>query len=372
MLAQATTPAIIDELEAAMDSSRSDRRVEMLRRVTDLLLVAAPSLNDEQATLFDGVIELLADRIDTRIRRELAEKLAFAPNAPLNTTRALARDEIEVARSILANSTRLGEQDLIEIASSADQEHLLAITGRRTLTESLTDVLVQRGNQDVVRSVAGNTGARFSDLGFETLVQRSEGDEVLQERIGARSDLPAGHLQALMAKASERVKARLVKAGAQDGKNGLTRLIGLLADDVLAAEHRPKYNLRAAELAVADLQRQGLFGELELMQFAVGSMRGETIVGLARLSKLPVEVVEALWAAPQNDGLIILVRSLGFNSNTLREVLKLASSEGTSADELNSAIAKFNGLRFSTAQRVVRFWLVRHSAQAHGADAEAR
>lgn len=364
MLSDPNSPALLNELEAAMDSSRSDRRVDMLRKVTDLFLSTAPVLDEEQAAAFDRVIELLADRIESRIRRELAEKLAFAPNAPLNTTRALARDEIEVARTILVNSTRLGEEDLIEIASNADQEHLLAITGRRTLTEGVTDVLVQRGNRDVVRSVAGNTGARFSPFGFEQLVERAEGDEVLKRQIGARADLPAAQFQSVIAKASERVKARLVKGAARVGTNAFTRMIGLLADDVLTAENRPKYNLRAAELAVADAQRQGAFGEIELMKFVVTRMAGETMVGLSRLSRLPIEVVEALWAAPQNDGLIILTRALSFNSNTLREILKLAASDASGAEALNAAVAKFNGLRFATAQRVLRFWLVRHSAQA--------
>lgn len=368
----ATSPALIDELEAAMDSSRSDRRVDMLRRVTDLFLANAPVLNDEQTALFDALIERLADRIESRIRRELAEKLAFTPNAPLDTTRSLARDEIEVARAILVNSTRLGEADLIDIASHGDQDRLLAITERGTLTEGVTDVLVTRGNQEVVRSVAANEGARFSDYGFGTLVERAEGDEELQTRIGARDDLPPAHFQALLTRASERVRQRLLADGAREGRSNLARMIGVLADDVLVRSQSPRYDLRAAEMAVSDLQRGGGLGEIELLRFVLAGMEGEAIVGLARLSKLAVEVVETLWSAPQNDGLVMVVRALGFNWNTLRELLKMAAPERATAESLDAAAGKFNRLRLATAQRVVRFWQVRHSTSStRGADAPA-
>ena len=54
-------------------------------------------------------------------------------------------DEIEVAGSVLANSSRLGTEVLVEIASSKGQDHLLAISGRPNLPAAVTDVIVDRG-----------------------------------------------------------------------------------------------------------------------------------------------------------------------------------------------------------------------------------
>ena len=49
----------------------------------------------------------------------------------------------------------------------------------------MTDALVDRGDVRVVRSVAKNAGARFSDQGFGKLVGRVAGDETLAEASGS-------------------------------------------------------------------------------------------------------------------------------------------------------------------------------------------
>ena len=70
-------------------------------------------------------------------------------------------------------------------------------------------MLVTRGNQDVVNSVAINKGARFSDFGFLHMIQRAEGDSILAEQLGLRKDIPRHVFQQLIAKASDDVRKRL-------------------------------------------------------------------------------------------------------------------------------------------------------------------
>ena len=55
---------------------------------------------------------------------------------------------------------------LVENAKTKSQEHLLAITKRKSLAETVTDVLVERGDRDVALSVAQNAGAKFSETGY--------------------------------------------------------------------------------------------------------------------------------------------------------------------------------------------------------------
>ena len=66
------------------------------------------------------------------------------------------------------------------IARARGQDHLLAISKRDTLSERVTDVLVNRGDQVVVRSVAGNDGARFSEGGLTRLLDKARGDAILR------------------------------------------------------------------------------------------------------------------------------------------------------------------------------------------------
>jgi hypothetical protein len=58
------------------------------------------------------------------------------------------------------------------------------------LSEAVTDILVERGDQLVALSTARNRGAKISDFGFSTLVRRAEGDDPLATCVGARPEIP--------------------------------------------------------------------------------------------------------------------------------------------------------------------------------------
>ncbi len=73
----------------------------------------------------------------------------------------------------------LDDPTLVDIARGKGQEHLAAISERPTLSPSVTDVIVRRGDREVVRSVAANAGAQFSDDGYSGLIKRATDDGVL-------------------------------------------------------------------------------------------------------------------------------------------------------------------------------------------------
>jgi uncharacterized protein (DUF2336 family) len=98
---------------------------------------------------------------------------------------------------------------LVANARSKSQQHLLAISKRKSISDDVTDVLVIRGNAEVVTSVAANDGARLSGFGFLHLVKRSECDSILAEHLGLRQDIPRHLFQQLISKASDEVKRKL-------------------------------------------------------------------------------------------------------------------------------------------------------------------
>ena len=137
----------------------------------DLFIVGAVQYSDEDVTRFDDVIIRLAVDIEISARALLAIRLAPIPNAPTGIIRSLAADDIiDIAGPVLTQSERLDDTTLAETPSKKGQEHLLAILRRRCLCEAVTDVLVERGDQQVVLSTAENRGAKFSETGFATLV----------------------------------------------------------------------------------------------------------------------------------------------------------------------------------------------------------
>src|SRR5450432_509965 len=212
----ATSESLLDELQTTLAHGTVARRVETLRRVTDLFINGAVDFSDSQVGLFDDVFQCLIEHIETSAKALLANRLAVIDTAPPLTIRALAFDDlIEVAAPVLSRSERLDDDTLIETARNKSQAHLMAISTRRVLSGAVTDVLVLRGNDEVVHSTVNNPGAEFSERGFTRLVTRAEGDDNLATCIGLRPTIPRHLYLKLLAKASDTVRQRLETANPQ-------------------------------------------------------------------------------------------------------------------------------------------------------------
>jgi uncharacterized protein (DUF2336 family) len=150
--------SLIVELEEAIESGSKDKRIDAFRRLTDLFVADADRLSDRQVEVFDDVLGHLIKSIESKALAELSRRLAPIHNAPIEVVRRLARDDdIAIAGPILTASERLSDRDLIEIACSKTQGHLLAISTRPQIGAAVTDVLLQRGEQNVFRTLAENS-----------------------------------------------------------------------------------------------------------------------------------------------------------------------------------------------------------------------
>ncbi len=354
------TLALIDELEAALASGSIPRRINILSRVTDLFINGAELYSEQQVGVFDDVMARLVNTIEAKARVRLAHRLAPIANAPSNVIHMLAfDDDIEVARPILAQSERLDDRDLLVSAGTKSQDHLFAISQRRSLSEAVTDVLVERGDREVVEAVVKNTGARFSDAGFRMLVKRSAGDDALATEVGSRSDIPRPHFLLLLEKASNAVRARLSAENPQAG----TAIEGVLAEVVggIRAEARnASPDFAAAQAAVERQNRIRRIGEAEIYQFARDRKFEETAIALSIMCDTPIDVVERALLDPGAEIILILAKVAGLSATTTKAVLLLrAADRGMSAKDLEHALASFNRLQPDTARRVLSFFRTR-------------
>jgi uncharacterized protein (DUF2336 family) len=355
--------SILLELEDAISHGTSEKRVETLRRVTDLFMLGASRYSDEQIGVFDSVIARLADDIEARARVELAQRLAEVAQAPLGIIKTLANDDIvEVAAPVLTHSPRLDDDTLVGIAERKGQDHLLAISNRRSISELVTDVLVVRGNQQVVRSVAQNAGARFSETGFGILVKRSEGDDVLASHLGVRKDMPKHHLAKLIEVASDGVRKKLAAANPLAAIE-IRRVLAELAAKVKAEVGATPRDYTAAKAQIAQMRAAGKFGEAEARTFAQLGKFEETVAALSVLCGLPIDAIEATFQGDNSDMCLVMARAAGFSWPTAKQILLLQSTAGSlSEQDLARAKDNFEKLQPTTAQRVVRFYQVRKNA----------
>jgi uncharacterized protein (DUF2336 family) len=183
--------SLATELETRLDNASSAERSDMLLRVTDLFLGGVDSYSDDHLAVFDEVMIRLIEKAERPALIELSDRLAPLDKAPVNVVRRLSRDDsIAVSGPFLERSTTLCDNDLVELAKTKSQAHLLTIAGRAPLSEAVTDVLVDRENSEVAHKLIANEGARFSEIGFVKLVNAAGRDKTLAAAVVNRPDLP--------------------------------------------------------------------------------------------------------------------------------------------------------------------------------------
>jgi uncharacterized protein (DUF2336 family) len=357
MVQQAET-SIIAELEEAVRNGSAEKRVGTLRQVTDLFLHDGDRLSDDQVKVFDDVLCILIARVEARAKAELSQRLAPLDYAPFEVIQHLARDnDIAVAGEVLAKSSRLRTSDLVEIATTRGQEHLLAISGRTNLPEAVTDVIIDRGERKVIRKLANNASARFSDAGYSGIVARAEADDELTELLGLRVDLPIKFLRDLLRRATDAVRARLMAIASPELQEEIKRVLNAIAS--AANGDKPARNFALAEQVVKLMNELNELTDAAITRFAEAKKFDEVAASLALLNNVPIDMMMRLLEGPRADLVLIPCKSAGWIWSTVAAVLQNRPAKSTIDSRTLAIAAKdFEKLSLETAQRTLRFWQV--------------
>ena len=322
------------ELEDKFRTFDPQKRQATLRALTDLFLTSAPQLDEAGVEIFDNVFDAALDKQTVAALTDISVRMAPVPNAPRRLVKRLANEpEIAVAGPVLAQSPRLGEGDLCEIARSKGNAHLLAISTRRNLTAPITDILIDRGDNEVARTVAANETAALSDSGVSRLIERAKDDETISVGLYARRDLRP-----------DAVRAQL--------------------DSAEARSQDANARIAEAQRLVLTLNQTGELTEKRLSAFAADGQYEETIAAISLLSKLKYQTLENMMHGQRLGGLTLVCKSLGFSMTTMNAFWKLSMSRNrTVQEDVQGARRDFLAVSKEMAERVVRFWLVRQSTQ---------
>jgi uncharacterized protein (DUF2336 family) len=364
--------SLIEDLEDALANGTEQRRLVALRRVTDMFIAGSSRFSPEQIALFDDVLLCLTEEIEHQARATLAHSLASLANAPPKVIRSLAFDDaLEVATPVLVASPQLSDDDLVANAKTKSQGHLYAISQRATLSEAVTDVLVDRGDQRVVRAVADNNGARFSHSGFGKLVERAKGDHVLTRSVGARPDIPRHYFLKLLDSASAAVRSKLIASNPQAA--ALIRDTVAEIASTISAEVRERSPEHArAKRAAKRRHKNAQPSEGDVHQRAHSQDFERTVIALALFGSLSIDLVERALLDQRPDMVLILAKAAGCSRTTTKAILLMqAAGRGMSDADMTQALASFDRLSVKTAKRVIEFYDRRMAhAQANGAVAE--
>jgi uncharacterized protein (DUF2336 family) len=351
------------DLDDAVTRGSPESRAKALWHTTDLMMTG--SFSEDEIWTFGEVITRLANEIEVAARAQLAQRVARFDRAPVNIVHKLAFDDaIEVAGPILRESKQLEPYALVANVCTKSQTHMLAISKRESLAESITDELVTRGNQEVVKSVVQNNGARFSDFGFLHMIQRAEGDSILAEQLGLRKDIPRHVFQQLIAKASSDVKKRLEGERpdmAQHIQSSVTDVAGALQSK-FGPVSRTHF---VAKRLVAAQHQLGNLNENSISTYARSHRLDEVTIGLSLLCALPSDVIERALLDKSRETLLILVKALGFSWETTMALLFLgAKDHRITAQDLRDLESEYGRLNIETSRSVLAFYQSRKNGAA--------
>ena len=354
--------SFLQELDEAVLKGSAESREKALTYATDMLMVGG--YTESEIWTFGEVIGRLADAIEVAVRAQLAKRLACTAHAPMNIVQKLAFDDsIDVAGPILQHNERLDAKTLVKNIRTKGQSHLLAISKRKSLPSVVTDELVTRGNQEVVTSVASNSGACFSNFGFLHMIKRSTGDSILTESLGLRKDIPRLMFQQLIAKASADVRRKLEQERPDlvgEIHSSVTEVAGALQSKFGPATE--KYF--AAKRVVTARHQRGELNENAVLEYARAYKVEEATVGLSLMFSLPISAIEHALADAEMT--LILAKAQNFEWETAMALLFLgAKDHRIKENDLDSRKEEFARLNTKTSREVLSFYKSRkHAASA--------
>lgn len=324
----------------------SDSRRQLLNAVTDLFLLDHdPS---ELAKEHYGEIAVHSlSRLENGDRRDYADHVAAVPSLPREVAMTLAGDaDADVARLVLKLSPVLTDTDLAAIAVSQSQRHMVAIAERARLSESVTDILVERGGSDVLQTVSSNEGAQFSDKGFDRLLSRGGDDVVVTGALARRSDLTPNRAERVLRIVEQMADAPAVPNSQITAGQSLARV---------ARQQRLEVKLLLADLTAQTRQLDDV-----LIMLADEDRAYHLAQVLAQACDITAE--QALRVLMQKDarGIGVTCKSLGVGAEAFRAILTLRSRRlYFSAQDLDDALEAYAKLDVAMADRTLRFLKVR-------------
>lgn len=356
-------PLAVEHLEDIARAKDSERRRELLVSISDLFLAGDSGKSERERALYTDIFLRTVDELDTDGRREVAEQLADSAETPRSVAKRLACDDLTVADPILRLSPVLLDDDLVEIAQSMPNGHLVSISQRQALSETVTDVLIDRGDANVMRSVAANDGARISANGFHTLAAKAGEDEVLQQNLSGRLDVPEEVMRRVLPRVSGDVAQRVRQAFAKAVDKSAMGKAMVEAEKAFAGAKLDASRARVAALVTAKEVAEGKRELADVVRSLAAEEKFiELVTVLGRLVDLPEGMVGNMMYKTENAPSVIICRSAGLDRSSFTMFselrcrrLKLPSSHG------NHAVAEFDAISPELAKRFLRFVNLRMS-----------
>jgi len=357
------------ELQNLAAERSPEKRLGLLHKITDLFFAGIDTHTESETSLFNEVIDHIVDQISHDARIDVATNLATLPGFPLPVVRKLAHDrDIEVARPVIRGAIGLTDLDLIDIGRKASDQHLDAIAGRVPLSEAVTDVLVDRGSLDVVRTVSANPGAAFSEWGMDTLVGKAREDDSLQRILVERSDLTQTAVDKLSSIVSEALAVKLAERGYQVSGQIPEKIVQTARDAFARAVRDRDRGAQTAERLIAQFGAGRITLEYALLEIIKSQQMLAVATLLSHHTGLDRNVLMKILSGGTRQTVMVLLRALDLPWTAVAALMAFRATKQRAPSPPDvHAQRDFEAIDSSAAKRTLHFLQTRAKGGAEAA-----
>lgn len=349
----------LDELIALARETSSQRRRELLREVTDLFFSASGPHGPEELVLFDDVLGVLADEMEQEVRAELSERMCAAAQPPVRLVAKLAQDEAITVAGPALSSPGLSEGELLQVARTRGQEHLRVISNRPDLSESVSDLVVDRGDDETLGVLLRNAEAPLSREAAEKVVDRAASSPALHQAVVSRDNLPMDLLNEMYFVVEHRLREQITARNAQVDPAELEAALAVARKRVASRDGALPSDYEKAEAYVRSMKASGKVTPAALAALLRNGQRTHFLVALAELADIDFHTARRIVDGQQLDLLAIICRGADFDRNLFLTFCVLILPPGKGMAGAEEYGRRYLELPRDTALRTLRFWRMR-------------
>lgn len=196
------------DVERLLRDDSPDSRTSVLDKVSRHY--NAEGFGERERDIAEHIFRLLMKDTALRVRETLADRIKENPNIPRDIVLHMASDVGSVALPVLAVTQVLSDSDFVRIIEATrDLDKLTTISKRPSVSERISDALVETRYPDVITSLLTNDGAMLADRTLEKVVNEFRGDAGVIAAMADRNTLPMALVERLVNEASSAVADQL-------------------------------------------------------------------------------------------------------------------------------------------------------------------
>jgi uncharacterized protein (DUF2336 family) len=323
---------VVATLALARSSAPHDRE-RLLIAIAELCRSDADCARPEiQGLLRDLFLDLVSSA-EHAIRLRLSKTLADVAWAPHDLITLLARDQIEIARPVVAKSPVLTDADLIRLLLEASVEHRIEVARRPALGPDVAAAIVDQAEPDVVTALANNATAQLRDHDLSRMVDLSERVASLRAPMARHPGLNVELAALLYGWVGEALRSaiisrfpldtldlqRAVTESVQDVRSDL----GLSLDADGAERERSPDRAAMERRVVAKLEAAGQLRPGVLVRALNEGKLSLFMTALAALAGVSTEDVRSAIDAEQPDTLLVICTLSGIDKGAFPSLLSM-------------------------------------------------